>query len=135
MEENAVHFILGGRSQGKKEYALSLKDDNSFKVLDLAEEDNSIYDCNDFDIIINLHEWVKHTLKRKEEPLRIIKDMVLLFNEKIITGDEIGCGIVPIDSFERLWRDETGRVYQFICKNADIVDRVFAGIPVRIKGK
>ena len=51
----------------------------------------------------------------------------------IIISDEIGCGIVPEDSEERLWREETGRCLCDIAKRCDEVWRVFCGIGIKIK--
>ncbi|MBR2207930.1 MAG: bifunctional adenosylcobinamide kinase/adenosylcobinamide-phosphate guanylyltransferase, partial [Synergistaceae bacterium] len=52
----------------------------------------------------------------------------------ILIGDEISSGVIPVSKFERQWRDETGRLYQFLADNADIVDRVFVGLALRLKG-
>ena len=30
--------------------------------------------------------------------------------DRVLVTDEIGCGIVPADAFERLYREETGRL-------------------------
>ena len=51
-----------------------------------------------------------------------------------MTGDEICGGVVPSDSFGRKWRDETGKLYQYLANESDIVDRVFAGLALRLKG-
>ena len=32
------------------------------------------------------------------------------------------------------WADETGKIYQFLANEAEIVDRVFAGLAIRLKG-
>ena len=42
--------------------------------------------------------------------------------------------VVPVDPFERRWRDETGLLYQFLARESAIVDRVWAGLAVRLKG-
>ena len=52
----------------------------------------------------------------------------------MITGDEVCGGVVPADSFSRKWRDETGKLYQYLAGEAEIVDRVFAGLALRLKG-
>ena len=63
------------------------------------------------------------------------KDLTVKNNGKyVLIGNEIGGGIVPMDPFERRWRDETGFLYQFLAREAETVDRVWAGIPVRMKG-
>ena len=47
--------------------------------------------------------------------------------------DEIGGGIVPLDPFERRWREETGRALCILAEGAERVTRVYCGIPQVIK--
>ena len=47
--------------------------------------------------------------------------------------DEIGNGIVPLDAFEREYREQTGRAEILLAKKADEVVRVICGIGQKIK--
>ncbi|RHS66485.1 hypothetical protein DW954_07495 [Clostridium sp. AM45-5] len=51
-----------------------------------------------------------------------------------MTCDEIGCGIVPVDADDRLWREMTGDACQYLAARAGTVFRVVCGIPVLLKG-
>jgi len=51
----------------------------------------------------------------------------------VIISDEIGLGIVPVDAFERRWREETGRALCILASGAERVTRVYCGIPQVIK--
>ncbi len=51
----------------------------------------------------------------------------------IITTNEIGCGIVPLDEEDALWREAVGRICTGLASNADVVDRVICGVGMRIK--
>lgn len=53
--------------------------------------------------------------------------------DRILVTDEIGCGIVPADAFERLYREETGRVCCRLAAEARQVWRVTCGMGMRIK--
>ena len=46
----------------------------------------------------------------------------------ILISDEIGNGIVPIDAFERQYREKTGRILIEAAKKADKVVRVICGV-------
>jgi adenosylcobinamide kinase/adenosylcobinamide-phosphate guanylyltransferase len=118
-------FIFGGRSQGKLQYAKQLYGE-VLTVCDL--KCCHINDALSADIIINIQEAVKSMLLLGENPSDYFKVNIDKFTNKILIGNEIGCGIVPIDVFEREWRDETGWVYQFLASEAKRVDRVWAGI-------
>lgn len=51
----------------------------------------------------------------------------------IIISDEIGNGVVPMDTFERKYREETGRLLIKLAEEAEEVERILCGIGQRIK--
>ena len=55
------------------------------------------------------------------------------FPDCIILSDEIGNGIVPMDAFDREYRDRLGRILISLAKEADEVVRVICGIGQKIK--
>jgi len=70
-----------------------------------------------------------------EEIMYPYLDMLLQKNpNSVITCDEIGCGIVPIDKTDRLWREMTGDACQYLAARAAKVCRVVCGIPMILKG-
>lgn len=122
-------FIFGGRFQGKLTFAKEKFGEN-LTVCDLKE--NSIQNAFNFDIIVNIEKGIMELLKTNQNPTEFFSENLSKFENKIIIGDEIGCGIVPVDEFERLWRDETGWVYQLLCKHSEEVYRVWAGIGTKL---
>ena len=46
---------------------------------------------------------------------------------------DISCGVVPLDAERRLWRQNTGRLSQYLSKEADRVSRIFCGLEQRLK--
>jgi adenosylcobinamide kinase/adenosylcobinamide-phosphate guanylyltransferase len=123
-------FIFGGRCQGKLQYAKQIFGENltvcDLKCCDMGEAFSA-------DIIINIQDAVKSFILSKENPCAYFKNNIEKLDGKILIGNEIGCGIVPIDEFEREWRDETGWIYQFLTSRANRVDRVWAGIGQTLK--
>lgn len=72
---------------------------------------------------------------RVEKILYPYLDMILQKNPNaVITCDEIGCGIVPIDKTDRLWREMTGDACQYLAARAAKVCHVVCGIPMVLKG-
>jgi len=120
-----MYFIFGGKSQGKLDYAKQIYGKKR-TVCDL--ESCAIEDALSADILINIQAAVKSMLISGQNPSGYFKNHIDQFSGKILIGDEIGCGIVPVDALEREWRDETGWVYQFLVSKAERVDRVWAGI-------
>jgi len=122
---------MGGKYMGKLAYAKALYGED-VQVCDLTvEEPEAIFAAR---VAANLQDGVRSLLKRGDRPLDFFEANLSRINDKILIGDEIGSGIVPAEPFERLWRDETGFLYQFLATKARLVERVWAGIPCRIKG-
>lgn len=105
-------LIVGGASQGKERFAT-----------DVLKKEN-IYN--------NLHIKIKELLLNKEE-----EQLDRLFNSLLkydaVICDELGCGVVPVEEFDRSWREVTGRMLCSLGERADEVWRVTCGIGVRIK--
>lgn len=129
-------FIVGGREQGKEEFA-----GEQFPVLEnkklvdgsraLWEEFLKAY------YAINLQEMIRRRLE-EGEALEVLEQEMAgqLFAacpERVLVADEIGCGIVPADKFSRDYRELTGRICCQLAQKSREVWRVTAGIGQRIK--
>ena len=124
-----MHLILGGRYMGKRDYATRLYG-NFSHVCNLSCDDPEEICAG---LITSIHDGVKTLIARGIEPVDFMAAKIDILRKCVITGDEIGGGVVPADAFGRKWRDETGRLYQFLANEADFVDRVFAGLSLRLK--
>lgn len=97
---------------------------------DFAVDDERIF------IIDKFHYFIRAVLE-KNLPLQeyILKFMQFAEENKdtIVIADEIGNGIVPLDAFERAYREQTGRAEILLAKKADEVVRVICGIGQKIK--
>jgi adenosylcobinamide kinase / adenosylcobinamide-phosphate guanylyltransferase len=124
-----MHFIFGGRRMGKLEYAKSLTVNPV--ICDLSfDEPETMFKA---DIINNVHLLVKDILRSGGNPTAYFEQHLVAFQDKIVIGDEVGCGIVPMEPSEREWRDETGRVYQLLAAHAREVTHMWAGLPQALK--
>ena len=52
----------------------------------------------------------------------------------VVVSDELGLGLVPMHAGARAFRDLVGLAHQRIAAQADVVDFVVAGQPMRMKG-
>ena len=91
-------LVIGGESQGKKEYAA-----NTFGLA--AEEFADGASCTE------------------QNP------------DILVVSNELGYGVVPVDKFERLSREKTGRICCALAAFAKRVDRVVCGIGMVIKNE
>ena len=69
------------------------------------------------------------------DPKEEVKALLERSDPRVVIADEIGCGLVPIDPFERAWREETGRILCALAREAEAVVRVHCGFPQAIKGE
>ncbi len=83
-------------------------------------------------MLMDYHEMVGKWIKNghKEE------DLISLMPNKtmIITTNELGCGLVPLDAESRRYREAAGRAAIVVAAKAKAVYRVSCGIAQRIDG-
>lgn len=126
-------LVIGGACQGKTKWVQdNFKEYRQVSFQEILRENrqgkvlSAIY-LDSFHSITR--GWIKEggEYKKNLECLRKTLSWVIVANE-------IGNGVVPMDPFERKWREETGRMLCELAKDADEVYRIYSGIPVQIKG-
>lgn len=127
-----MKLVIGGYAQGKLNYVLSkyhlreemVWDGELPKETDLHDEPA---------IIDHFHLWVKKRMQEGGCPEEEIWAFLDCFSDCMIICDEVGNGIVPIDAFEREYRERVGRILVELAQRAEEVERVICGIGQRIK--
>ena len=122
-------LIIGGAYQGKKEYAM-----NNYDIDERAVFGSD--DINDFftsAMIPDYHLLVKKMMADNMDPIDMTKRLCSENKEVIVTMNEIGCGIVPMDKCEREWRENVGRCGCILAEKAEKVIRIICGIPTFLK--
>lgn len=125
----AMKLVTGGAYQGKLAYAKTLYPDAEWTDGEVCplQEITSCRAVNHFHLFVI--RWLEAG-RTKEELI----DLILAENRGIIIAcDEIGCGLVPVDAFERGYREAVGRICTVFAGEAERVDRVICGIGTRIK--
>lgn len=126
-----MELIVGGSDQGKLAFVLESKGLNNNDVADGESADLKEI-CNK-PILNRFHLLIKKWMKEEKDIYEQIT-MILEKNPRlIIITNELGCGIVPMEPFERRYREMTGRVCCKIAGQADRVSRVVCGIGTLIK--
>ena len=136
VEENVVEegrrgmkFITGGAYQGKLEYAKRLYPETEWADgagCSLQE----LLSCGGVD---HFHLFVRRWLREGRTLKELTKAILDKNNSIIILCDEIGCGLVPVDAFEREYREAVGRICTELVKYADEVHRVTCGTGERLR--
>ena len=127
-----MKLIIGGYAQGKLHYVLQRYSPKSYVVMDgMLPEDT---DESEKTVVINhFNNWVRAGIAEGKCPEKDVTSFLERYPECIIISDEIGNGIVPIDGFEREYRERTGRMLVELADRAEEVVRVICGIGQKIK--
>lgn len=99
----------------------------------IADEHTTIEEIQMAHIWDHYHLWVAEQLRGNNDPWQQTQQVLEKNPDIIICSTELGCGIVPIEEFDRNWREVTGRLCCMLAKEAKAVYRVNCGIGMQIK--
>lgn len=117
-------FITGGAFQGKLDFASERFCLNRDDVYECTDDSEPVWDRR---CITHLERYVYYCVTHEMTPENRFRE------DAVLIGDDIFCGVVPIDVTERAWREESGRFYGRISTGADEVWRLFCGLPMKLK--
>lgn len=126
-----MDFIIGGYGQGKRQYVKKAYQITQEIMLSGEQEDYEKILCAP--CIYDFHLLIRRLmLDHKDYQAYVMK----LFENgtcKILISNEIGYGIVPLDAFEREYREAVGRMSCLAVRHAGRVVRVICGLGQIIK--
>lgn len=105
-------LVIGGSFQGKQVYAAQI--------------------CKGGTVLPDFQDRIRAVLESGEDPEAFTRQ-ILVNPPAVITLDEVGCGIVPMEKSERDYREAVGHAGQMLAVAAAEVYRMQCGIAVRIK--
>ena len=118
-------LIFGGAYQGKLDFAK--------EAVGITDED--VFTCGAGEIdfskrcIYKIEEFTAH----HEDPIGYFEAHRENWQDSILILQDIFCGVVPMGSENRAWRQRTGRLAQYLSKEAKQVSRIFCGLEQRLK--
>lgn len=126
-----MKLIIGGAFQGKREYA-----GNQFTIP--AEDFIDGEKCAFSDIfscagIYHFHLYIRRMMQEGIETKSLAAELLEQNPDILIISNELGYGVVPIDSFERAYRETVGRICCRMAEKAEEVHRVVCGIGTVLK--
>ena len=132
-----MKLVIGGYVQGKLDYVLDGNRLTNFCIVDgelpNAEQLQWAEDNGKTVIVNHFHAWMRAGIRQGKNAEQEILDFIKNVPDSIVISDEIGNGIVPLDNFEREYRERTGRILVKLAEQADEVVRVICGIGQKIK--
>ena len=127
----SLKMVIGGAYQGKRNFA-----EKTYGTIQWADGADcpleALYTCRG---IFHFEQYIKRRMQ-SGDTLEGLADSIARRNpERVIVTREIGYGLVPVDAFERDYREKTGRICTELAAYASRVDRVICGIGVLLKGE
>ena len=118
-------LIIGGAYQGKLDFA---KD--TFGITD-----EEVFACSTREI--DFSKWCIYKIEEftysYPDPIGYFQEHKDEWQNSILICEDIFCGVVPMGAENRAWRQNTGRLVQYLSKEADQVSRIFCGLEQRLK--
>ena len=118
-------LIIGGAYQGKLDFAKE-----TFGITDA-----DVFTCTGGEIdfskrcICKIEEFTAHN----DDPISYFETHREDWQNSILILQDIFCGVVPMGAENRAWRQRTGRLSQYLSKEATQVSRIFCGLEQRLK--
>ncbi len=128
-------LITGGAFQGKLEAAEELfsEKESGKEPLVLEGTQKELERLQKADIIHDFHLWIRGILEESKDPYEMTEKLLETNPSVIIILNQMGCGIVPIDSFDRKYRETVGRIGCLLAQKAEEVYLLNCGIARRLK--
>lgn len=114
----------GGFGQGKLSYVLER---HKGRVFD--GENDDIEKIGEYDIINKYNFLVKRLIASNIDAIEFTRGI----NADVVIGDEVGCGIVPVNIDDIIYREAVGRCMCILAEKSNRVVRIICGIGQVIK--
>ena len=123
-------FITGGAWQGKTAFAETLA---AGRATPASGRRDPFETALERPVISGFHYFVRRLLWEERDVNEFIAAIEAKNPDVVITADEMGCGIVPVDPEERAWREAAGRAAEKLAADSEAVYRMVCGIATRLK--
>lgn len=122
-------LIYGGAYQGKTAYAM--------EKYNLSSED--FYTCEGTEIgfdrkaVTHLERFTLACVRQGVDAVELLRSQKAEWQNTVFLCEDMSCGVVPMEAENRRWRNETGRVCQYLSREASRVVRIFCGLEQVLK--
>lgn len=124
-----MHLIIGGAYQGKLDFA---KATYGFAAQQICVCTPARIDFSK-PCITGIQEYVYGCVTRGEDAVTVFKANRASWESSVLIFRDISGGLVPVDKFDRAWREATGKLCQYLSGEATQVSRIFCGLEQRLK--
>ena len=122
-------LVTGGCFQGKTDYACEtfhIAKEEAADGMDCPME--AIYETK---LLYHFHEYIKRCMEANQE--LDLEELERRNPDIVLVSQEVGYGVVPMDAFDRKYREAVGRICTSLAAKSRKVTRVVCGIGTVIK--
>lgn len=124
-----MEMIIGGAFQGKSSYAKEHYPGIVWMSGDILTEEKLFT----ADGVLGFHEYIRKEMKAGKDVSGLAGRLIRENPNVILVSDEVGYGVVPVDAFDRAYREAVGRICTELAAFSTRVTRVVCGIGTVIK--
>lgn len=124
-----MEMIIGGAFQGKSTYAEKYYPEIRWSLGSSVSEDE-LYRAEG---ILGFHEFIRREMRAGKDVKGLAGKLIEKNPDVILVSDEVGYGVVPVDPFDRAYRETVGRICTELASFSTRVTRVVCGIGTVIK--
>ncbi|HIV34532.1 MAG TPA: bifunctional adenosylcobinamide kinase/adenosylcobinamide-phosphate guanylyltransferase [Candidatus Blautia intestinigallinarum] len=124
-----MELIVGGAFQGQLDYAKRL-----FPMVKWTDgavcSKEELCSCEG---VFGFQEYIRRTMREGRDVMGLTDLLIRKNPDILIVSEEVGYGVVPVDPFDRSYREAVGRVCTGLAAYAKRVHRVICGVGTVIK--
>lgn len=124
-----MKMIIGGAFQGKTVLVREKYPEISWVNGTEASWD----DIKNAQGILGFHEFIRKEMREDKDVSELAENLIKCNPNVILVSDEVGYGVVPMDAFDRAYRETVGRICTKLAAFSCEVTRVVCGIGTVIK--
>ena len=124
-----MEMIIGGAYQGKADYAKEQYPDLNWVSGELVSESELMTAQG----VLDFQKYIRRELEEEKDVSELAERIILKNPDVILVSQEVGYGVVPVDAFDRKYREAVGRVCTKLAAYSHKVTRVVCGIGTVIK--
>ncbi|MGO5541565.1 bifunctional adenosylcobinamide kinase/adenosylcobinamide-phosphate guanylyltransferase [Blautia sp. HCP3S3_H10_1] len=124
-----MEMIIGGAFQGKSAYVKEQYSEIVWKNgADIEKEELMTAEG-----VLDFQEFIRKELKAGNDLSNFAEELAVNNPDIILVSLEVGYGVVPMDAFDRKYREAVGRICTSLAAKSQKVIRVVCGIGMVIK--
>ena len=118
-------LIIGGAYQGKLDFVR--------ETLGITDADVFVCGTEEIDFSKRCIYKIEEFTHAHPDPISYFKMHRGQWQDSVLILQDIFCGVVPMGAENRAWRQKTGRLAQYLSREAEQVSRIFCGLEQRLK--